>query len=732
MEAVEHPTPATGFTITASLRKSLATRLTNEQLDLFDQAVDYSNRAHAGQSRASGQPFITHPITVASVLNEWEMDHQAIIAAILHDSIEDTSVTLQLISERFGGSIATLVDGVSKIEKIESQAMEVRQAENFRKILLAISKDWRVIFIKLADRLHNIKTLSHITNRDKRKRIARETLEIYAPIADRLGMSSVCRELENLSFRHLYPHRFRVLSKALKHSGGHHRKALDRLREQIVHQLKEHEINAIVSGREKNLFSIYKKMVAKHLSFSDVEDIMGFRIIVKDRLACYRALGVLHMFFQPIPTKFDDYIAVPKSNGYQSLHTTVKERSGVTLELQIRTESMHAFAEQGLAAHWLYKRSSDNVGENVQMAANQRLQSLIDLYIEPSNPHEFLENVKIDLYPDESYIMTPKGVIITVPKNSTALDFAYTIHSDLGNKASFVRINGKPMPLSTRLSTGDVVEVVTSSERSTPLPHWLGFVTTAKARSQIRNKLRMDDADQAGKLGKQLLIVSLNKLDSSIEKITEDQWNKFFKGKPFASHDDLHKEIGLGKLSSDLIAYSLMTMSGEKAKKKTVTEVPPIAVGGTLTSATRFADCCHPLPGESIVGLIHKGRGLTIHRHDCPELHAQKGNSAWLDVDWDEKAEKRHYIVPLRIQCVNRPGITSTVFSLISSDNEINIEGFRMQDGKLSNQHVTIDVTVEVNSLSRCRALLGKLRAADEVVTAERISVSPSSTQSPF
>lgn len=709
--------PAESFPLSASIRKKLGEHATLGQIELLDKALALSERAHRGQSRADGRPYFTHPLAVADVLCDWQMDFPAIIAALLHDVVEDTEVTLGAIEETFGGGVALLVDGVSKIEKLEDQSKEVRRAESFRKILLAITRDWRVIFIKLADRLHNIRTLSSLPDPRTRKRIARETLDIYAPIADRLGLSGVCRELQNQSFRHLHPHRYRVLSKALKNSAGSHRKAIEGTREMILSRLAEQRIKATVTAREKNLFSVYRKMAEKRLSFSDVEDIIGFRIVVRDRLTCYLALGVVHMCFQPIPTKFDDYIAVPKSNGYQSLHTTVKDDNGVTLELQVKSESMHAFAEQGLAAHWLYKQRSDTVVEDVQIAANQRLKSLMSLHTENADPGEFLENVKMDLYPEEIYIMTPKGEIVTVPKGSCALDFAYQIHSDLGNRASFVRINGKPMPLSTKLSTGDVVEVVTS-ERTTPLPHWINFVTTARARSQIRHRLRVAEADQAEKVGEQLLISAFNKLEADSESVSAEQWKTFFFSKPFGSLPELHREIGLGKVSADLMAYELLS-GARKGKRPAKASVQPIAISGRLSSAIRFAECCHPLPGEPIVGVMRKGRGLVIHQDSCPEIEEQKGKAIWADVTWDEGASEQHYPAPINVECVNQPGIASTVCGIIAN-HQVNIAEFALQGGGRHNRHVMMRVRLEVNSLGQCQRLLDDLVRDPNVVAARR------------
>ena len=715
--------PSANLTVSASLRAKLETRLSAEQLVLVDEALECSRKGHEGQSRADGRPYIIHPLAVADVLADWEMDCQSIVAALLHDLIEDTGMELAEIERRFGSSVASLVDGVSKIEKLETQGIVERQAENFRKILMAISKDWRVIFIKLGDRLHNIRTLSHISDPQKRKRIARETIEIYAPIAVRLGMSTVSRELEDLSFRHLHPHRCRVLTKALRNMGRQRRNAVESIRKIVAEQLMEHKIDATITGRAKNVYSIYRKMIAKKLSFSEVDDIVGFRIVVKDRLACYSALGVLHMCFQPVPTKLDDYIAVPKSNGYQSLHTTVKDTTGMTIELQIRTGQMHAFAEQGLAAHWLYKRGGENITRDVQLAANHQLQGLMKLHSESKDSTEFLENVKVELYPQEIYVMSPKGEIYSLPKGATALDFAYLIHSDVGDSASFVRVNGKPMPLSTVLETGNVVSVE-RGERTNPLPHWLSFVTTARARSQIRHQLRNAQVGQTRQLGRQLLISAFNKMGSDLQDVSEERWKALFSSKPFGTHSELYREIGIGKVSSDLIVYELLDSANvleRKRKRKTDSKRKDqtILIGSATSAAIKLAECCNPLPGEPIIGLLHKGRGLKIHLHICPELpnpEEKKGN--WIDVSWDSDAVNRRYVAPISLDCKNRPGITSRIFTIIA-DNDVNIEGFSMKGGAREHEHVSMHIQIEVNSAQQCENLIQKLRA-DQFVNSVR------------
>jgi GTP pyrophosphokinase len=484
----------------------------------LESAYQFSEQAHQGQFRGSGEPYISHPLAVANILAKWHLDSQALTAALLHDVMEDTNVSKADISKRFGKPVAELVDGVSKLDKIEFQTHEDAQAENFRKMLLAMARDVRVMLIKLADRLHNMRTLDGLAP-DKRKRIARETLEIYAPIANRLGLNSIYQELEDLSFRHLYPRRYSVLLKAVRAARGNRREVVGKIREAIQRRLSDAGVEATVTGREKNLYSIYSKMHDKHLSFANVHDIYGVRVIVKDVSTCYLTLGMLHGLYKPIPGKFKDYIAIPKANGYQSLHTTLFGPFSMPIEVQIRTLDMHKIAEAGVASHWLYKSSDASLSE-LHKKTHQWLQSLIEIQSESGDSVEFLEHLKVDLFPDEVYVFTPKGRIMTLPRGGTAVDFAYAVHTDIGNRCVAVKINDDLMPLRSELRNGDRVEIITAAHAK-PNPTWLNYVVTGKARSHIRHFLRTMRFQESVQLGERLLNQALGTLRASLAEVGE-------------------------------------------------------------------------------------------------------------------------------------------------------------------------------------------------------------------
>src|SRR5580765_3202438 len=489
-------------------------------------AYRFSEAAHAGQTRQSGDPYISHPLAVAEILADWHLDGQTLMAALLHDVTEDTSVTKDEISDTFGRPVAELVDGVSKLDKMEFQSAEHVQAENFRKMLLAMARDVRVILIKLADRLHNMRTLGAVPPA-KRRRVARETMEIYAPIANRLGLNALYHELQELSFAHLYPVRYRVLSKATKAARGNRREMIGRTLEAVKKKLGDSGIEAVVQGREKHVYSTYRKMIDKHLSFSEVHDIFGVRVIVKDVPSCYLALGALHALYKPIPGKFKDYIAIPKANGYQSIHTDLIGPHGVPVEVQMRTEQMHRLAESGVASHWMYKDDSDRLSE-LQKQTHQWLQSLLEIQHQSGDPQEFLEHVKVDLFPDEVYVFTPKGKILSLPRGATAVDFAYAVHTDIGHSCVAVKINDELMPLRTELNDGERVEIITASHAK-PNPLWLNYVITAKARSHIRHFLKSVQSQESAQLGERLLNQALAAVQPGVAEITEAQWNKLLK-----------------------------------------------------------------------------------------------------------------------------------------------------------------------------------------------------------
>ena len=534
-----------------ALLRQAAGYLKPDDVTQLESAFHFSAQAHEGQFRKTGEPYVSHPVAVAEILTEWHLDSQALTAALLHDVMEDTAVTKAEIAEKFGRMVAELVDGVSKLDRIEFESHEHAQAENFRKMVLAMTRDVRVILIKLADRLHNMRTLD-VMNPAKRARIARETIDIYAPIANRLGLNSLFQELQELSFKHLFPVRYRVLSKALSSARGNRREVVQRILDAIKARLTEAGIESSVSGREKNLFSIYTKMQEKHLTFAQVYDIYGFRVVVKDVPSCYVAMGALHGLYKPIPGKFKDYIAIPKANGYQSLHTTLFGPFGMPLEVQIRTQEMHKVAEAGVASHWLYKATDSELNE-LQQKTHQWLQSLLEMQTQSGSSIEFLEHLKVDLFPDEVYVFTPKGRILSLPHGATCVDFAYAVHTDIGNRCISARVNHELVPLRTVLRNGDRVEIITAAHAK-PNPAWLNYVVTGKARSYIRHFLKTMQYEESAQLGERLLNQALAALQTNSADVPEARWTKLLKDRNAQSRLEVLADIGLGKLLAFVVA----------------------------------------------------------------------------------------------------------------------------------------------------------------------------------
>ena len=698
----------------SALRGKLASYLPAEKLAEIDAAYQYSEHAHSGQTRASGKPYIIHPLAVADILADWRADAPSIIAALLHDVVEDTPITLEQIDTRFGGDIARLVDGLSKIERLQGIDRDMREAENFRKLLLAAAVDWRVVFIKLADRLHNMRTLSSISSPAKRQLTAGETLDIYAPIAARLGISRVHEELLNLSFRYLHPYRFRVLTKALKNSSMSNRQMLGTAEKKLSEGLAAHEIQFNLEKRRKNLYSIYKKMERNNLSFAQVEDIIGFRLIVRDRAVCYQTLGVVHELFLPMPHRFRDFIAIPKSNGYQSLHTGLIFE-GIKIDVQIRTPAMHEVAEHGLAAHWLYKQKEESLN-SVQEEALQRLSSLVRLHAENTTPGEFMKNIKIDLFPAEMLVLTPQGKIITLPRGATALDMAYAIHTEVGDHAERAIINGKPLPLSMRLNSGDQVEIITNADVS-PLPHWLSSVKTARARSHIRNVLHKTAEKESAAVGRNMLVAALRQLapDINIDEIDDSHWRTVLGGNNVKTQHELYCALGLGQLLPEVVARVLL-----RRRVRQGDDMQPILIAGAGRSAIHLSDCCYPLPDETIVGMLRKERGLIVHSGDCPLVSGSSRRSGrWIEVRWSPDACKRPHRSAIKLQCRNRPGLISTVSGVISSQ-QINIVTCHFDGGALERESITLEMMVEVHSVAELEKLLSGLMKMPEVITAAR------------
>ena len=676
-----------------------------------EQAYEFSDAAHQGQMRQSGDPYISHPVAVAEIVANWQLDAQAVIAALLHDVMEDTEVSKDEISRRFGKPVAELVDGVSKLDQIEFQSQAEAQAGNFRKMLLAMARDVRVMLIKLADRLHNMRTLDAVSP-EQRRRVARETLEIYGPIANRLGLDSLYRELHELSFQHLYPLRYRVLVKAVKSARGNRREGVKRVLKTLKERLPEAGLAAEVTGREKHIYSIYKKMIEKRLSFSQVLDIYGARVIVKDIPSCYLALGVLHSVYKPIPGKFKDYIAIPKVNGYQSLHTTLIGPYGMPVEVQIRTEHMHRLAETGVASHWMYKSSDAELSE-VQQRTHQWLQSVLDIQRTSGDAAEFLEHIKVDLFPDEVYVFTPKGKILSMPRGATPVDFAYAVHTDIGNRCIAARVNYELVPLRTELQNGDRVEIITAPNAH-PNPTWLGYVKTAKARSQIRHLLKTMQVEESVGLGERLLNQAFRALNGRLADLPADRWDKVARETGARSRNEILADIGLGKRLAAIVARKLLSLSEQAGDAK-----PPgsIIVRGSEGMAVQFSQCCSPIPGDPIIGYIKKGQGLVIHTHDCPTARHSRGDSdKWVDVEWDPKTE-RLFDVVLRVVLRDQRGVLAKVATAIAEAG-CNISNVSVEDDR--GLYATNRFTLQVSDRQHLARVLRSLRRIPEVVRISR------------
>ena len=696
----------------AEFTGNLASYLKPPDIERIEEAYHFSGKAHEGQYRDSGEPYVSHPLAVAGILAAWHLDPQALMAALLHDVMEDTTVSKAEISRRFGKPVAELVDGLSKLAKIESQSQEVAQAENFRKMLLAMARDVRVILIKLADRLHNMRTLGAVAPA-KRRRVSRETLDIYAPIANRLGLNSLYQELQELAFSHLYPMRYRVLAKATKAAGGNRRQVLGKILEAIKQRLPEAGVKAEVTGREKHLYSIYKKMLEKNLSFSQVLDIYGFRVVVEDAPACYLALGALHGLYKPVPGKFKDYIAIPKANGYQALHTTLFGPFGAPVEIQIRTRDMHRVAEAGVASHWLYKSSDASLNE-LQQKTHLWLQSLLDIQSESGDAAEFLEHIKVDLFPDEVYVFTPKGKIMALPRGATAVDFAYAVHTQVGNRCVATKINYELVPLRTELKNGDRVEIVTASHAN-PNPAWLNYVKTGKARSHIRHFLKTMHYEESTALGEKMLNQALHALNTDLAEISDEQWEKLMRDITAKSRLELLADIGLGKRFAAVVARRLMAASEQPPAE---VNAGPIVIRGSEGMAVQFAACCRPIPGDSIIGSIKKGQGIVVHTHDCPTAAKSRTDpDKWLDVEWAPEPA-RLFDVGIHVTVMNQRGVLAKVAGAIAADGA-NIDAINMDEDRsaYTNMHFTLQVA---DRLHLARIKRG-LRRIPEVISIARV-----------
>ncbi|MEW6293715.1 MAG: bifunctional (p)ppGpp synthetase/guanosine-3',5'-bis(diphosphate) 3'-pyrophosphohydrolase [Pseudomonadota bacterium] len=683
----------------------LASYLKPEDVDQVAAAYHFSANAHRGQFRTSGDPYISHPLAVAETLAHWRLDPQALTAALLHDVMEDTAITKAQIAQDFGKVTAELVDGVSKLDRIEHQSYEEAQAENFRKMLLAMAQDVRVILIKLADRLHNMRTLDAVRP-EKRRRVARETLDIYAPIANRLGLNMLYRELQELAFRNINPMRYRVLAKAVRAARGNRREVVEKILAALKQRLAGAHIDAEVMGREKHLYGIYRKMREKHLTFSQVQDIYGFRVVVADVPTCYLVLGALHGLYKPVPGKFKDYIAIPKANGYQSLHTTLIGPYGMPVEMQIRTRDMHHVAESGVASHWLYK-DAETLSE-LQRTTHQWLQSLLDLQTATVDSAEFLEHVKVDLFPGEVYVFTPAGKILSLPRGTTAVDFAYAVHTDIGNRCVACKINHEHLPLRTELRNGDRVEIITATNAA-PNPNWLAFVKTGKARAQIRHFLKTRQNEESAALGEHLLAQAMHNLGHRLEELGTAAWQRFLRTFSGKSQREVLTDIGLGKRLPAIVARRLI--DGRASGGPAAQNSGAIRITGSQGMAMQLARCCRPIPGDPIVGVIRAGQGLVVHTHDCPALRGHKagrgpgGTKEWVDVEWGADA-RGPFEVLIKVVAQNTPGVLARLAATIA-EHDTNINNVRMDadEGSTTALYFTLQVTGRMHLARILRSL---------------------------
>ncbi len=707
----------------ASLNAIITTYLKPADIEKVNAAFEMARDAHEGQTRKSGEPYITHPLAVATLLAQWHLDPQALIAALLHDVVEDTPTTKDDIAKKFGKAVAELVDGVSKLDKLQFATLEEAQAENFRKMLLAMARDVRVILIKLADRLHNMRTLDAV-HQAKQERVARETLEIYSPIANRLGLNAVYYEFEDLGFKALHPTRFAVLEKAVKSARGNRREVVGKILESIKARLAEFKLKATVTGREKHLSSIYKKMQEKHISFSEVLDIYGFRITVDDMPSCYVALGALHTLYKPFPGKFKDYIAIPKNNGYQSLHTTLFGPYGTPVELQIRTTDMHKIAEAGVASHWLYKTLDADV-TNMQQKTHQWLQSLLEIQSGTGDALEFLEHIKVDLFPDAVYVFSPKGKIISLPRGASLIDFAYAIHSDVGNRTVSAKVDDELVPLSRALKNGDRVEIITDPN-GRPNTAWLNYAATGRARAHIRHYLKTTQLSEAVEMGELLLIQGVRSLNFDPNEIGKLHWQRLLKGDHARTKEEVLSEIGLGKRLAVVAARKLFDIAELEQPEHKPRDA--ILIRGTENMAVQFAACCRPIPGDPIIAQMKGGQGLVIHTHDCPTIHPFKTDpEKWVDVAWDRGIEKL-FRVDIRMTVNDSRGVLAKLAAEIAGADS-NIVQIQVDDVKRDNKFSTLQFTIEVGHRQHLARVMRQMRQLPEVVRVTRVKSAVSKEQ---
>lgn len=698
----------------SNFTKDLNEYMGNAQVDLVRRAFFYAEQAHDGQFRRSGEDYVSHPLAVAEILRAMHMDHQSLVAAMLHDVIEDTGITKNDIEGQFGETVANLVDGVSKLNKIEFSTRAEAQAENFQKMALAMAKDIRVILVKMADRMHNMRTLN-VMSPEQQKRIARETLEIYAPIANRLGMHNIRMEFEERGFKALYPLRAPRIDAAVKSVSGYRKELVSQVQTALEACLVREGLPGRVLGREKHLYSIYRKMKEKRLSFREITDVFAFRIITDEVDTCYRVLGAVHSLYKPVPGKFKDYIAIPKVNGYQSLHTTLFGMHGVPIEIQIRTEEMDKMASNGIAAHWLYK-SSDDTPNQSHIRARQWVQDLLEMQKHAGNSLEFIEHVKTDLFPDEIYVFTPKGAILELPEGSTPVDFAYAVHTDVGNSCVACRINRRLAPLSQRLQSGQTIEIIASGNH--PNPAWLGFVVTGKARSNIRHFLKNQRRSEAIALGRRLLNKTLSSFGYHLSNIPKEKIGGLLEQTDFDVLDDLLEDIGLGNRMAYIVARRLIP-STEGEELPVNQDESSMAIRGAEGMLMTFAKCCHPIPGDPIVGYISSGRGMIVHRETCNNMAEIRNDpKKYINLRWDPTVGGE-FTVELRVELEHQRGIIATLANAITSA-EANIEKIGTSDRDA--QFSIVNLTLTVRNRVHLARVMKKVRMMKSVSKVGRMS----------
>ncbi|MEY2168628.1 MULTISPECIES: RelA/SpoT family protein [unclassified Rhodanobacter] len=677
------------------------------QLERVLRAFQVGAQAHEGQTRKSGEPYITHPVAVAGILAELGMDAETIIAAILHDTLEDTALSRSALAGEFGETVAELVDGVTKLDKMRFGSRQEADAESFRKMLLAMARDLRVILIKLADRLHNMRTLG-AKDPPSRRRIARETLEIYAPIAQRLGMNKIKAELQDLGFRALHPDRYRVISERIRAALGNRREAMGRIETALSQRLAAEHLPARVVGRIKSPWSIYSKMHSEHKSFAQLMDVYGFRVVVESAMNCYMALGVVHGLYKPVDRRFKDFIAIPKANGYQSLHTVLLGPFGAPIEVQIRTAEMDSVAERGVAAHWAYKTDS-GPANSAQARAREWLSSLADSQVNTASSDEFIENVKIDLFPDEVYLFTPRGDILSLPRNATALDFAYAVHTDVGDHAVAARVDKKLLPLRTRLESGQLVEIITAPS-AVPNPAWLESVVTGKARTAIRQYLKHLQHEDAVDFGHRMLDRALEARSSSLDAIPTEVLDRFLHEIRLKRLEELLAEIALGNRMPDVVARHLLALRDGQSDDAAPGASPvheKIRITGAERGVLSFANCCHPLPGDPIMGYLSPGKGIVVHREECPNVaELRKSPERCVAIEWDHDVQG-DYRAELRIEVINRPGVLATIAAAIAAADS-NIDNVEYAERDLA--AATLLFAIEVKNRKHLADVIRRVR----------------------